>query len=104
MSGDAVDLDIGLPRPSSGILFLTNQNQGNCDDHYIGLDAEGIHTTDHLSLDGGGHKASEFDRGHYHILIEGDGKVRGTGSPDLSLRNTNLLRRRHRLHPLAWPR
>lgn len=27
----------------------------------------------------GGHKASEFDRGHYHILIEGDGKlVRGT--------------------------
>src|SRR5688500_4067258 len=23
----------------------------------------------------GGHKATEFDRGHYHILIEADGKL-----------------------------
>ncbi|MBD8556920.1 N-acetylmuramoyl-L-alanine amidase [Rhizobium sp. CFBP 8762] len=31
----------------------------------------------------GGHKATEFDRGHYHILIEADGRVvRGTPSID----------------------
>jgi len=33
----------------------------------------------------GAHKASEFDRGHYHILIEDDGKlVRGIPSIDLN--------------------
>jgi N-acetyl-anhydromuramyl-L-alanine amidase AmpD len=33
----------------------------------------------------GAHKASDFDRGHYHILIENDGKlVRGTPSIKLN--------------------
>lgn len=32
----------------------------------------------------GGHKATEFDRGHYHILIEGDGKL-VKGIPSIAL-------------------
>lgn len=46
----------------------------------------------------GANKASEFDRGHYHILIEDDGKlVRGIPSIDL---NTNPKKPGYAAHTL----
>lgn len=46
----------------------------------------------------GGHKATEFDKGHYHILIEGDGTV-VRGKPTIDL-NQSPVRKDYAGHTL----
>ena len=49
------------------------------------VDASCRHATHHRPLEAGGHKATTFDKSHYHILIEDDGAlVRGTPTIDLN--------------------
>lgn len=52
-----------------------------------------------LHWSAGGHKASEFDRGHYHILIEGDGKI-VRGIPTIDKNDARGLKDGYAAHTL----
>lgn len=47
----------------------------------------------------GGHKATDFDRKHYHILIEGDGKV-VRGFPSINLNSEPKAKKGYAAHTL----